>query len=279
MSEEKTLITHAESERARFLGYELSGRRSNTKLTKDKNGRRKRRSTNNTIQLHVPRDVAQEWERRYKRKGKSRHRPELLNHTDYEIVMLYNMEFQGLANYYTLAVDVSKRLQPVRYIYMQSLVKTLACKHKKKATWVYRQYKTKFKTGIIGMKVTVLRKEPRKPLIARFGAKPLRRCKTVILKDEKPRTYCSGGELVKRLLKNECELCGSNENIEVHHIHKLADIRKKYKGRKQPPKWAVFMMERNRKTIVVCRKCHQDITYGRYDGPKLAQGSLESEVM
>lgn len=270
LSEEKTLITHAASQRATFLGYELSAERNDTKLSQDKNGRRKRRSINSSIHLHVPRQVAKEWENRYKKKGKPIHRAELLNHSDYEIVMLYNMEFQGLANYYTLAQDVAKRLYPVRYAYMQSLVKTLARKHKKQATWIYRQYKHKFETGMTGIKVTIPREEPKQPLTARFGVKPIRRQKTAILIDEKPNTHCSGNELVQRLLANECELCGSQENIEVHHIRKVADIKKKYEGRKEPPKWASFMMERNRKTIVVCRRCHQDITYGRYDGPKLA---------
>ena len=32
---------------------------------------------------------------------------------------------------------------------------------------------------------------------------------------------------------------------------------------------ATFMMEPNRKTVVVCHQCHTQITYGRYDGPKL----------
>jgi hypothetical protein len=279
LSEEKTLITHAASQRAKFLGYELGMTRSNTKVTQDKNGDRKRRSVNSTIQLHVPCQVTKEWGNRYKRNGKPIHRAELLNHSDYEIVMLYNMEFQGLANYYALAEDVAKRLYLVRYVYMQSLVKTLARKHKKKATWVYRKYKTKFETGMTGIMVTIPRETPKRPLTARFGVKPIRRQRTAVIKDEKPNTNIRGNELVRRLLANECELCGAQENIEVHHIRKLADLRKRYKGRKEPPKWATFMMKRNRKTIVVCRSCHQNITYGRYDGQKLAQGSLESEVM
>ena len=88
-----------------------------------------------------------------------------MNNSDYEIVMRYNSELQGLANYYSLAVDVSKRRKPVKYVYEQSLVKTLANKHKKTCTWVYRQYKTKFETGVTGSG-QVPREEPKKPLIA-----------------------------------------------------------------------------------------------------------------
>ena len=75
---------------------------------------------------------------------------ELLNNSDYEIVMSYNSEFQGLVNYYSLAVNVASRLQPVKYAYMQSLVKTLASKHKKSGSQDYRQYATKFDTGVKG---------------------------------------------------------------------------------------------------------------------------------
>ena len=45
--------------------------------------------------------------------------------------MCYNWELQGLVNYYSLAANVSNRLQEVKYVYMQSLVKTLASKHKR----------------------------------------------------------------------------------------------------------------------------------------------------
>lgn len=279
LSEEKTVITHASTKRAKFLGYELGVSRNDTKLSPSRNDGAKRRSVNGTVQLHVPKSVAKEWENRYRRHGKAINRVELEHHSDYEIVMVYNIELQGIVNYYLLATDVAKRLYPVRYAYMQSLVKTLAHKHKEKPTWVYRKYKTKFKTGMTGLAVTIPREPPQKPLAARFGAKPIRRDKSVKINDVKPTTNFSGNELIRRLLANTCELCGSHENIEVHHVRKVADIKKRYKGRKDPPQWAVFMMKRNRKTVIVCRTCHQKITKGRYDGPKVVESSLESEVL
>ena len=279
LSERKTLITHAASQRAKFLGYELAARKSNTKLTADRNTGRKKRSTNSTIQLHVPRKVAKEWEHRYQHKGKPIHRVELEHHSDYEIVMGYNVEFQGLANYYLLATDVAKRLCPVRYVYMQSLVKTLAHKHKQAATQVYRNCKTKFETGMTGIQVTVPREEPKKPLVARFGASPIRRNITAIIQDRIPAANFSHNELIRRLLGNTCELCGSGVNIEVHHVRKLADVRRRYRGQHEPPQWVTFMMARNRKTVVVCRECHVRITQGKYDGRRLVANSLESEVI
>ena len=46
--------------------------------------------------FEVPPEVTHFWKTRYARGGKILHRPELLNYSDYEIVMTYSMEFQGL---------------------------------------------------------------------------------------------------------------------------------------------------------------------------------------
>lgn len=76
-------------------------------------------------------------------------------------------------------------------------------------------------------------------------------------------------ELVTRLMIGECELCGNKANLEAHHVSKLKDLKKRWKGRKSKPQWVQWMIARNRKVIVVCRGCHQSITYGRYDGQKI----------
>src|SRR5688572_22141103 len=51
LSPSKTLITHATSQAARFLGYEIKVQHSDTKIT------RGRRAVNGAIGLFVPRDV------------------------------------------------------------------------------------------------------------------------------------------------------------------------------------------------------------------------------
>ncbi|HEY6408065.1 MAG TPA: hypothetical protein VIY29_11415, partial [Ktedonobacteraceae bacterium] len=67
-------------------------------------------------------------------------------------------------------------------------------------------------------------------------------------------------ELIKRLLADTCELCGSKEQVEVHHIRKLADLNAK--GRKEKPRWIQIMAARRRKTLITCRRCHENIHYG-----------------
>ena len=62
-------------------------------------------------------------------------------------------------------------------------------------------------------------------------------------------------ELVTRLLRDQCELCGSTENISVHHVRKLADLATPG----DPPRWAALMATKRRKTLVVCADCHDAV--------------------
>jgi PHP family Zn ribbon phosphoesterase len=82
-------------------------------------------------------------------------------------------------------------------------------------------------------------------------------------------------ELIKRLLAEKCELCGSKMNVEVHHIRKLADL--KEKGRKEKPRWVKKMAQRRRKTLIVCANCHENIHRG-YGKPQTRKPSPESGV-
>jgi hypothetical protein len=70
-------------------------------------------------------------------------------------------------------------------------------------------------------------------------------------------------ELVQRLSADTCEHCESHDNIEVHHIRKLADLKRRWKGRKKKPDWVVWMITRNRKTMVLCQECHVKLHSGK----------------
>ncbi|MEU1456203.1 hypothetical protein [Streptomyces avermitilis] len=54
-------------------------------------------------------------------------------------------------------------------------------------------------------------------------------------------------------------MCGSHGGIEVHHIRHLKDLNGR--GRAAKPVWAQMMAARRRKTLVVCRVCHEGIHY------------------
>ncbi|MFC1975862.1 reverse transcriptase domain-containing protein [Chloroflexota bacterium] len=270
LSEEKTLITHANIQRAKFLGYEIHIAKDNNQYDgKKTRSQAKRRSINGRPIFRVPKDVIKAWCKRDTRKGGIIHRPALLECSDYEITKTYAMELQGLVNYYQYAHNVS-HLYTVKYHLMTSLAKTIAAKHKRSTTWVYKKYKKKSEEGMTAIIVEIPNpNNPEKPLCTQFGNKPIRQNRKVVIQDEIVQFQPGRNELVRRLLANECELCGSHDNIRVHHIRQVKDIRKKYKGRPNPPKWARFMMERNRKTVVVCHQCHTTIHAGKYSGKKV----------
>ena len=258
LSEPKTLITHATSQAARFLSYEIRTQRADTKIT------RGRRAVNGAIGLFVPRDVIRERCARYMSKGKPALRGPLLHDEDYTIVAKYGSEYRGFVQYYLLAQDVF-RLEKLRWVMETSMLKTLACKHKSTVAKMARKYKASIDTADgprTCFQVTVQRDRGRKPLVARFGGIPLTRKRTAIMTDVKPiMATVKRNELIRRLLAGRCELCEGSAGLQVHHIRKLADLNKP--GRPQRPSWVHLMAMRKRKTLVVCETCHQDIHAGR----------------
>jgi group II intron reverse transcriptase/maturase len=266
LSEEKTLITNAREEPARFLGYNIHICWENSKITKHCNGT-KSRVVNGLPMLRVPHEVKQQWRRKFSAKGKPERRPELLTRTDYDIVMWYQIQWSGLVHYYQMAVNVTS-LQMVKWTMEVSLVKTLANKHKCSVRTVYRNYRHTAKEGNKGIRAT-LQREGKPPLETTFGMKAVHYQRvTTALKDNQFAPYGVTSQLSDRLQAEVCELCGHTEQIEVHHIKKLADLREQCR-KDHKPAWMVKMLAIRRKTLVVCKDCHQRIHAGVYDGPKL----------
>ena len=257
LSQEKTLITHATEESAKFLGYEIKAQRVNDYI--DNKGRR---SVNGVIALFVPASVIESKCRQYMKNSKAIHRNNLLHDDDFSIVQTYQQEYRGLVQYYILAQNLSWFSKV--YWYMEtSLLKTLAFKHKSSIIKMLAKYKTTT-TSTNGRTVPCLQvvvpREDKPPLVTTWGGISLSYKKKAVIEDAPYQVYGGRTELIKRLLANKCELCGSEENIEVHHIRKLADLNK-HNG-KLVPKWKEIMSARRRKTLVTCRDCHHAIHNG-----------------
>jgi hypothetical protein len=276
MSEEKTVITHALTQKARFLGYTIQTRMADTKLTRRPDGV-KIRSINGSIELQVPQDVRTKWKKRYTKAGQSHQIGAYIKLSDYEIVSTYGAQLRGLVNYYAMADNAATALRHVRWMCMESTRKTLASKHRIRSPKLshlrYRHKGGKTEKGTMEwqhLRVTIHR-EGKKPLIAKCGETPLKTRKIVYTSNKLPPMFLMGNrsELTTRLLKGKCGLCGAKSALEAHHVNKLEHLKKRWKGRKSKPKWAQWMIARNRKVIVVCHSCHQNITYGRYDGQKV----------
>jgi group II intron reverse transcriptase/maturase len=263
LSEEKTLITHARTEAAKFLGYQIVVQHANDKLD-----RRGQRQVNETIGLRVPKEVIEQKCALYMRRGKPAQRAEMLDDSDYSIISKYQAEYRGVVQYYLLAHNVGW-FNKVQWVAETSLLKTLAGKHKSSVAAMAQKYKATTQTPKGPrkcLKVEVQRENGKKPLVAQFGGIPLQRKQDAILVDHTPQFYMtSHSELLKRVLAETCELCGSKEQVEVHHIRKLADVEKL--GKKEKPKWMKHMAARRRKTLVVCRRCHDAIHAGRSTMP------------
>jgi group II intron reverse transcriptase/maturase len=256
LSQEKTLITNARSEAARFLGYEIVNQDAD-----DKHCRKvKRRCINGVPGLKVPVDVIREKCSKYMRRGKPIHRPERLNDTAFSIIAQYQAEYRGVVQYYLKAFNVH-RLWRFHRVMKLSLAKTLSNKHRISVRKVIRKYQTTVPTphgSLKALEIVVRRGENKEPLVARFGGIELRRQKDAIVNDRPPEVYSSlRSEIVQRLLADQCELCGSENNCEVHHVRKLADLDRP--GQREKPLWVKRMASRRRKTLVVCLKCHEDI--------------------
>jgi len=259
IAEEKSHIRPSH-EGATFLGYWVKTYSGN-RMVKVKRGKyhTTNKSVSERIQLRIPRDKLQKFceTKGYGSYGKvdARHRAELTELSDAEIILAYNSELRGLANYYALALNMKRELSKLERLWKMSLLKTLAAKHKTSTTKMAKQLKTED-----GYALTVQTKDK------------TRRIRIFRLKDQRsppphdsridllPNIYLwtlSRTELIKRLNSKQCEYCGTAQGtFEVHHIRKLKDVAE---GKAL---WQRMMAARRRKTLVLCTQCHHQLHSG-----------------
>ena len=259
LSAEKTLITHAQTGRARFLGYEIGIMECPTKLDRT----RGTRTVNGKVGMYIPKDVIQAKRKRYLRDGEPIHRTELINDSKYDIIYRYQGEYRGLVHYYGMAQNLAE-LGYIRWTMETSLLKTLACKNQTSVMKETKRLQSTIETpeGPRKCLKLVIQREKKKPLVAIFGGLPLKRRKNPPIEDRVILPYARiTSEIVERLLNDTCEVCGSKENVEMHHVRHLKDLNKK--GKREMPLWMKIMISRKRKSIPLCRRCHDDIHHNR----------------
>ncbi len=262
MSEEKTLVTHAKTEQARFLSYDISTMQENSR--RDANGNR---CINGGIALRMPPEKLEARCSLYKKNGEPIHRVELVNDSDYDIMTRYQSELRGFYQYYQLAQNANW-CHTLHWVMETSLLKTLANKHKSSVSKMFDLFKSKIKVEDGQrrcLEVVVLRGDKR-PLVIRFGGIPFKYHPTANIEDVSAgrAVHVGRSELLDRLCASECEVCGKTTemtDLEVHHIRKLADLDKP--GRKTKASWMKLMSARRRKTLVLCIRCHDDLHAGR----------------
>ena len=232
----------------------------------DPNGRR---CINGNIGLRVPTKVIEEKCKKYMKNGKPIHRSQCTIDDAYSIVSQYQAEYRGVVQYYRMAYNLHT-FSKLRYMTEVSLVKTLASKYRTTCAKIYKKYGATIKTNEVDRKVILVKRDNklRKPLIIHFGGISLKWNKWASISEQPVDcVWNNRTELIERLKAQECELYGSHEKVEVHHIRKLADLKQRKATKAE---WQKKMIARNRKTLIVCQKCHNSIHHGKYDGRRLS---------
>ncbi|MCC6383472.1 MAG: hypothetical protein IT304_13275 [Dehalococcoidia bacterium] len=267
LSTQKTLITHAHTEHATFLGYAVSIYHSDDKISPRAKTKTKTRSINGGVRLGIPYGLIDTYASRYQRDGKVTSEPALLSFSDAHIIDIYQGRFRGIAEYYKYAVDRC-HLQKLKYVMEVALVKTLAHKLRTKTSKVYATYRGQRKVDDLirkTLQVTVPTSNGERVIY--WGALPLKTVKpgSESISDTPYREKYKDirSDLITRLKANVCELCGTQEKCRVHHVRKLVDLKKRWAGRREKPDWVKRMIAMQRKTLMVCHKCHTDIHAGR----------------
>jgi hypothetical protein len=269
MSHEKTLITHARTQQARFLGYAISIYDADDKIARREYDAAKVRSINGKVRLGIPYGLLDERAKRYQRNGKVISEPQLLQDTVPHIIHTYQLRYRGLVQYYRYAVDIA-RFSKLKQAMEIALVKTLAHKLRIKVSRVYRRFRTTMQVDGQSYRVLQVEVDTGKNIRTfHWGAIPLKVTKVIHepLNDSRDdfdnfQYLEKRSDLITRLRAHKCEVCGAETECEVHHVRKLADLKKRWRGKRMKPLWVQKMIALQRKTLIVCLDCHRKIHNG-----------------
>ena len=167
VSPEKTGV-HDASKGSPFLGYHVCAftlRSAGSMAERPRVGggtrRVRRRPTRGNIKLWVPRSRVYAFCRRKKLGNldemNGRARPQFLDLSVAEIIVAYNSELRGFANYYAIADGVKSSLDLLELVMFRSLLATIACRHRVTTAKVKKKLRMGSDYGV----VTTVRGAPR----------------------------------------------------------------------------------------------------------------------
>ena len=259
LSIEKTLITHA-NDVAKFLGYEITIRKSNSQTKRIKTGSLAKVYGKRVV-LKIPADTAKKKLLEYgalqiklhngKEIWKPKSKEHLASKTDIEILDTYNAEIRGVANYYAIASNSGAELNSFKYIMQYSMYKTFAQKYNTQISKILKKYR-------INKEFTVCYTNKKNEKIKRVFFNESFRCKTekmYSLSKKAPQSKIANCQtnLIKRLKAGKCELCGKEgQSLTMHQVKKLKDL-------KGELLWEKVMIKQRKKTLAVCELCHETI--------------------
>jgi Type II intron maturase len=261
ISEEKSGIHHAKEGTA-FLGYVVQNYSSEKRVKIHREYTKvvaTQRSVKDRLQLRVPQTKMSEF---CQRKGYGSYetlRPSArqgwVRMDDAEILLAYNAEMRGIANYYALANEAKGGLDRLIYLAKSSFLATLAKKHNSSIS----QINSKLRQGS-DICVTTYTKEGKVKRYTLFRLRdwnPPQPKENVDVMPPTAHLRFGRSTLEQRLKADICESCGKEGGyFEVHHVRKLKDLQGKQW-------WEQVMSYRKRKTLILCNECHNLLHAGK----------------
>jgi retron-type reverse transcriptase len=253
LSEEKTLLTRFSNDFIFFLGALIKGsweKEKRIKLIKRKGVSRKVRLTSRVV-LHAP--IKRIFEKAtdsgffFKRSEKAIPTKvgRLINLDHADIINYYNFVIRGILNYYSFANN-RKSLCSFVYGLKFSCARTLALKFKlRHASKIFRKFGSKLKCPDSGVELFI---PSSFKAIKTFG------CKEPIPNEILFKKW--NNKFTKSNLFKSCVICGSGVFVEMHHVRKIRDLKRKASGKKMD--WFTTQMAAiNRKQAPLCSFHHR----------------------
>ena len=261
LSEDKTRITQARRESAHFLGVLISVGRGGTpkviKTTNHSNKPFRRRSTGSEIIMRAPQQalIKRLFEHGFcTATGRPTTKGSWIHLDADQIVKLYSSMNRGIQGYYRF-VDNIHCLTRVQHILRFSLAKTLAAKFDITLRQVFERF---------GSPITV--QDGGEHYTSFYLNRDWEHRRKAFRTDD------TRADLVRMAIRmrtrsklgQPCCICGSNEQVEMHHVRHIRKM-----GQRKASGFKATMQALNRKQLPVCKSCHQKIHRGEYDGVRL----------
>lgn len=264
LSTEKTLITNARSDRAKFLGTFIKRLASSVGTSFIRRNNRSRRAPTGNIWMSAPiLELVKKLEERgfFIRKGhkwlpKTITKFTLIPVSD--IIIRYNSIVTGICNYYSFA-DNRRRLNKIIWILKESLKKTLMRKLKLNKRILIRKFGK-------DISLKIYDKVKRSNKIVQFIQPDLTRRPMLFLGKAifgDPFNALNQKVSTQNPLGQACTKCGTSLNIEMHHIKHIKTINVKLSH------FDKMVAKINRKQVPLCRKCHIEVHKGSYTGQSI----------
>lgn len=263
LSDEKTLITNARSDQAKFLGTNIKRIASNKIPTRSfwlKNKKLRTPQGNILMRAPIAKILTKLNQKKIisivNKKFKALPLKMLSALPTRDIILRFNSMASGVFNYYSF-VDNRGKLSLIYVLIRRSLIKTLKYKLKINQTEFLKKFGDKI-TLKFKIKSTIKSVQFIKPNFKKNPNKFL--------------TNPPSGDLFERLnweirtvarFDRPCAVCNSKENVEMHHIKHIRTINANLS---QFDKLAARI---NRKQIPLCHKCHREVHNGNYSGKSL----------